>query len=212
MSSRIPDYTGTSNRAIAIFCWSRTEPDTPRWVEAEKMGHLAAANGFSVLTGGYSGSMEAVSKGARLARDAAAPASATASIEVTGIVLSEIFPDRVREGNQYLTKSRDSTSMLHRIEQLTTMSRYFVILPGTLGTLQELLCIWVQKMLHPSDRASPIIIAFRDPWEKCVRGIAETLQIPDAVSELVLFVDTPDEAMNFILEDDKQRASIESSS
>lgn len=56
--------------------------------------------------------------------------------EVVGVVVSGIFPDRVKEGNKYLTVQHDSTSMMHRIEQLTSLSRYYVILPGTLGTLQ----------------------------------------------------------------------------
>ncbi|CAD2216859.1 ribosomal protein L32-like protein [Angomonas deanei] len=62
--TKLPDYSG--HRALTVFCWSRTEEQTPRWEEAERLGRLAAEEGYSIVTGGYCGSMEAVSKGARL--------------------------------------------------------------------------------------------------------------------------------------------------
>ncbi|CAJ1993007.1 ribosomal protein L32-like protein [Leishmania donovani] len=201
MPSSIPDYQRTEKRAVAVFGWSHTEVGMPRWQQAEDVGRLAAQNGFTVITGGYGGSMEAVSKGAREVRDAAAAGSAAASAEVVGIVVSEVFPDRLTEGNKYLTKLLDSTSMLHRIEQLTTHSRYFIVLPGTTGTLQELVTIWVQKTIHPSDLPMPVIVAFRDPWEKCCQGIIESLQLSSHQANAIHFVDTPEEAIEWIVKD-----------
>ncbi|KAK7199096.1 ribosomal protein L32-like protein [Novymonas esmeraldas] len=201
MPSPIPDYSRTDKRAVAVFGWSRTEADTPRWHEAEAVGRLAAQQGFTVLTGGYGGSMEATSKGAREARDAAAAGSPAASVEVVGIVVSELFPDRFTEGNKYLTQVLDSTSMLHRIEQLTTKSRYFVVLPGTIGTLQELVTIWVQKSIHPGGRPAPVILAFRDPWERCCQGIIDSLQLSPQQACAIRFVDTPEEAVRWMAED-----------
>ncbi|KAG5467311.1 hypothetical protein CUR178_00953 [Leishmania enriettii] len=201
MPSPIPDYRRTEKRAVAIFGWSRTEEGTPRWLQAESVGRLAAQNGFTVVTGGYGGSMEAISKGAREVKDAAAADSPAASVEVVGIVVSQLFPDRLTEGNRYLTKLLDSTSMLHRIEQLTTLSRYFIILPGTTGTLQELVTIWVQKTIHPRDLPMPVIVAFRDPWERCCQGIIESLQLPSQQANAIHFVDTPEEAIEWIVRD-----------
>lgn len=203
MTSPVPDYSRRDRLAVAVFGWSRTQPGTPRWQQAEDCGRLAAENGFTVFTGGYCGSMEATSKGAREARDAAAPGSPAASIEVVGVVVSGLFPDRALEGNKYLTQVRHSTSMLNRIEQLTTHSRYFLILPGTMGTLQELTTIWVQKIIHPSGLPRPVIVAFRDPWEQCCRGIGESLDILPEQRAAVHFVDTPEEAVAFMLQDAK---------
>ncbi|KPA86127.1 ribosomal protein L32-like protein [Leptomonas pyrrhocoris] len=200
-SSPVPDYSRDDRLAVAVFGWSRTQPDTPQWQQAEDCGRLAAASGFTVFTGGYCGSMEAVSKGAREARDAAVPGSPAASMEVVGVVVSGLFPDRALEGNRYLTEMRDSTSMLNRIEQLTTHSRYFLILPGTMGTLQELVTIWVQKVIHPGGLPRPVIVAFRDPWEQCCKGIAETLSIPPEQRTAIHFVDTPEEAIEFMRKD-----------
>ncbi|KAG5466773.1 hypothetical protein LSCM1_00950 [Leishmania martiniquensis] len=201
MPSAIPDYQRTEKCAVAIFGWSRTEVGTPRWQQAESVGRLAAQNGLTVITGGYGGSMEATSKGAREVKDVAAVGSPAASVEVVGIVVSELFPDRQIEGNRYLTKLLDSTSLLHRIEQLTTSSRYFIILPGTIGTLQEMVTIWVQKIVHPRELPMPVIVAFRDPWEKCCQGITESLQLSSQHANAIHFVDTPEEAIEWIVKD-----------
>ncbi|KPI83637.1 ribosomal protein L32-like protein [Leptomonas seymouri] len=203
MASSVPDYRRSDKLAVAVFGWSRTQHGTPQWQQAEDCGRLAAEKGFTVYTGGYCGSMEAVSKGAREARDAAAPGSPAASIEVVGVVVSGLFPDRALEGNKYLTEICDSTSMLNRIEQLTSHSRYFLILPGTLGTLQELVTIWVQKVIHPSGLPRPVIVAFRDPWEQCCKGIVETLDIPPEQRTAVRYVDSPEEAIELMLKDAK---------
>lgn len=209
-NSKLPDYSGTKNRAIAAFGWSRTVPGTERWTQAETLGRLAAENGFSVITGGYGGSMEAVSKGAGETIDAgkAVTKSGYPKPEVIGIVVSEVFPDRVTTGNKYLTTTLDSTSMMHRIDQLTTMSRYFVILPGTLGTLQELCSIWTLQTLHPKKLPQPVIIAFRHPWKKCMFELQETLDLPEEQLRPIIYVDSAEEAMEIILADDKaQHAS-----
>lgn len=212
-SEKIPDFSGTKKRAITVYCWSRTVPNTPLWTEAETLGRLAATNGFTVVTGGYCGSMEAVSKGAREVIDSAvADAGAIHTTnespfpEVIGITVSGIFPDRVMAGNKYLTVQHDSDSMLHRIDQLIRQSRYFVILPGTLGTLQELTSIWMQSVLQPASTDRPVIIAFRDPWERCIRSIAECLKLPLDQAGHIRFVDSAEEAMALILEDAASRS------
>ncbi|EPY27082.1 ribosomal protein L32-like protein [Strigomonas culicis] len=150
--------------------------------------------------------MEAVSKGARAVIDSRG-AAAPETCEVVGVVVSGIFPDRRLTGNAYLTRTIDSDSMLHRIDQMMRLARYFVCLPGTMGTLQELTCVWMSAVLHPQTCAQPVIIAFRDPWESCCRAIAATLNFPPDQIELIHFVDTPEEAMEIVLaEEARERA------
>ena len=50
--------------AVAVFGSSQTEPGSTEWDEAFRAGTLLADAGFAVITGGYGGSMEAVSSGA----------------------------------------------------------------------------------------------------------------------------------------------------
>jgi predicted Rossmann-fold nucleotide-binding protein len=199
--SKLFDYSGTQHKNIAVYCWSRTERGTAWWNEADKLGKLAAENGYSIISGGYCGSMEAVSEGARKVVDAMERDGIEDRPEVVGIVVNGQFPDRALSGNPFLTKSVDAPNFPRRVELLASQSRYYVILPGTLGTLQELSTVWTLSYIHPSGLPKPVILAFRDPWEKVVASVTELLNIPQNVTDLVKFVDNADDCMRVILED-----------
>ena len=49
---------------VTIFGGSEPHAGEPAYEEARRLGELLAAAGFTVLTGGYIGTMEAVSRGA----------------------------------------------------------------------------------------------------------------------------------------------------
>ena len=235
------DYSAKAcGLAATVYCWSRSTPDSERWIQAEKLGHELAKIGCSVINGGYSGSMTAVSKGARLCaehrnNDAHAQAYPVSplkdyknvssgdvikkietdtykvdhvegapvakDISVRGILVPGQFPDRVSQGNAYLTEAVDSRSMLHRLDLLSSLSRYYVVLPGTLGTLTELVIIWQNSVLHPKGKDRPLILCFRDPWEKVVKFSCEALGISKDFEDAIQYVDTPEEAAAKILAD-----------
>ncbi|MFQ5342158.1 MAG: hypothetical protein ACE5F6_11500, partial [Anaerolineae bacterium] len=57
--------TSSSDRkVVAVFGGGAPPPGSPAYAEAERLGRLLARAGYSVLNGGYSGTMEAVSRGA----------------------------------------------------------------------------------------------------------------------------------------------------
>ncbi|MEJ5198439.1 MAG: DNA-binding protein, partial [Anaerolineae bacterium] len=51
-------------RTIAVFGSSRREEESALYREAYELGRVLAGAGYAVLTGGYNGSMAAVSRGA----------------------------------------------------------------------------------------------------------------------------------------------------
>ena len=55
----------SSSRAIAVFGGSRVERGSRQYVEAERVGALLAQAGFTLINGGYAGTMEASAKGAK---------------------------------------------------------------------------------------------------------------------------------------------------
>ncbi|ORC92328.1 putative ribosomal protein L32-like protein [Trypanosoma theileri] len=187
-------------RSIAVFGSSTTARSTPEWEQARHMGALAAQHGFSVITGGYGGSMEAVSQGARETIQQQGQKTDLPP-QVIGVTASVVFPHRNPRGNKYLTRQIDASSIMERIQHVISMSRYFVVLPGSLGSLQELICIWILSLLQREGIPKPVIIAFRDPWEKCILDVCRTLNVADTTLQLLHFVNSTKEAMQLILED-----------
>ena len=211
---QFPDFSGAKDKSITVYCWSRTEKGSTLWEEAEKVGRLSAELGFSVVTGGYCGSMEAVSKGAREhvdkvgaseERHTGSGGSSSTAPQVRGMLVPGLFPDRVTVGNKYLTDFTDATSLTNRLDLLTTQSRYYIVLPGTLGTLTELTLIWSLSLLHNPHQPKPIIICYRDPWERCLKHIAEDLNLPADNTNLIHYVDNAEEALAIITKDEANR-------
>ena len=230
VKSKFNDYSGVNDKSVTVYCWSRTEVGSPLWEQAEAVGRMAAEAGFSVVTGGYCGSMEAVSKGAREHVDkvsggggeeavdetnapaATSPAPQSSLPQVRGMLVPGLFPDRVTAGNKHLTHYKDTTSLSHRLDLLTSQSRYYIVLPGTLGTLTELALIWSLSLLHHPEMPKPIIICYRDPWERTIKHIAEDLSLPESNTSLIQFVDNAEEGIAIIKADDTARSQAAASS
>lgn len=117
-------------RTVAVFGSSQTELDTTEWAEAVAAGERLASVGIAVITGGYGGTMEAVSQGA-----------AGAGGLVIGVIAPTLFPDRTG-ANQYVHEMIEANSLAHRIDVMFDRADATLTLPGSLGTATELLMAW----------------------------------------------------------------------
>lgn len=242
----VPQRTGLNDysaarcgKHVTVYCWSNSVVGTERWAVAERLGSALASRGWGVVTGGYCGSMEAVSKGAaltaprpdtpvspqavalgetghsagcqieRFARaatttttnDSLAADSAVSQVSgvaVRGVLVPGQFPDRALKGNAFLTESMDARNMPHRLDVLSSLTRYYIVLPGTLGTLTELAIIWSLSVLHPRGLERPVILCWRDPWEGLVRNMCGALGIPADYESAIRYVDSVDESIALI--------------
>ena len=82
-----------SAKTVAVFGSALAPPDHPVLAEAERMGQLLAQAGFTLMTGGYSGTMEAASRGAHQAGG-----------HVIGVTM-DLFAPRLQP-NRWLTRER----------------------------------------------------------------------------------------------------------
>lgn len=116
--------------AVAVFGSSQTTPASPGWDEAAMVGAGLAAAGLSVVTGGYGGTMEAVSKGA-----------AEAGGHVIGVTAPSLFPDRPA-ANRYVVELIEAEDLLDRIGTMMKRVGGTITLPGSIGTVTEMLIAW----------------------------------------------------------------------
>src|SRR5438093_587576 len=113
--------------AITVFGGSRVEPGSREYVDAQQLGRALAERGFGVVTGGYNGTMEAVSRGAQ-----------EAGGHVVGVTVKVIAENFQRLPNEYLDQEIQTAALLERIDKLVELGAGYVILPGGSGTLAEL--------------------------------------------------------------------------
>ena len=154
------------------------------------LGKALAEKGFDVVSGGYGGTMEGVSKGSREGGGAA-----------VGVTVPTLFPARRADGNPYLTSQIKETSLLKRIDTMMELSPAGKIaLPGTLGTLAEIMAAWNVAALAPVGgyKACKLIL-WRNPWEVVVKAACENLKLSKEVVDCVVFVDTVEEAVAALL-------------
>ncbi|MGD8624316.1 MAG: LOG family protein [Anaerolineae bacterium] len=114
--------------AIAVFGSGSAPGGHQVLAQAEELGRLLAEAGFAVVSGGYGGTMEAASRGARLAGG-----------EVVGVTM-DLFTPRLKP-NGWLTRERRVKDFFPRLKHLTNADG-FIVLQGGIGTLTEATLTW----------------------------------------------------------------------
>jgi uncharacterized protein (TIGR00730 family) len=132
---------------VTVFGSARFEPDNPYYKEAVAVGAKLAHMGFTVMTGGGPGIMEAANKGA---------------FEAGGYSVGcNIILPKEQKPNPYLHKWIDIPYFFVRKYVMIKYSYAFVVMPGGIGTLDELfesLTLIQTKMINDF----PVVIFGRD--------------------------------------------------
>ena len=116
---------------ITIFWGARPRQGDPAYEDAFRLGNLLGQAGHIVLTGGYIGTMEAVSRGA-----------AEAGAHVIGITCEEIEAWRGVSCNPYVIEEIRYTTLRERLGALIEGCDAALALPGGAGTLAEVALMW----------------------------------------------------------------------
>lgn len=175
---------------ITIFGSARTPEADGGYQSARELGHKLAKHGFSVITGGGPGIMEAANRGASEVDRAL---SVGLSIELP----SEQAP------NRYAGVQVDFRYFFARKVCLAKYSTGFVFFPGGFGTLDEFgeLITLVQTQRIPR---FPLVLFGRGYWEGLVRWINDTLLTSGMISagDNALFhvTDSVDETVDWFLD------------
>lgn len=116
---------------ISVFGGSQTHPGEAEYEAAQHLGRLLAESGYTVLTGGYIGAMEAVSRGAH-----------EAGGHVIGVTCEEIERWRPIGANCWVKEEYRCKTLLERLQTLITTCDAAIALPGGPGTLAEVALLW----------------------------------------------------------------------
>jgi len=139
-----------------------------------------------VITGGYSGSMEAIS----------GAAAKTNGAVIEGVTCPPIFPSYGNSGNEYLNIVTRTNNIFQRLQVLYDKADYVVVLPGQIETIMELSTCWTNALVEENSRRRPPIFVVRKPWQAVIQALATTLQFDAVDINKLTFFDTVDELIN----------------
>ena len=153
------DDMGNIPPGVSIFGSARVAPGSPEYMAAEKLGRLLAQAGFSVITGGGGGVMEAGNKGA-----------AEAGGHSVGLNIELPFEQRP---NPYANVRLSFRYFFIRKVIFVKYSVAYVVMPGGFGTLDELseaITLIQTKRIRPF----PVFLVGSEYWQGLVDWIKNT--------------------------------------
>ncbi len=137
---------------ISVFGGAQPKEGEAAYAEAMELGKLLAERGHIVLTGGYIGTMEAVSRGAH-----------EAGGHVIGVTCTEIERWRGIGANRWVKEEWRKETLVERLHTLIHESDAAFALPGGAGTLTEISLLW-NLMIVESLHRRPLILIGRG-WQ-----------------------------------------------
>jgi len=187
------ELLGDVKNGVTIFGSARLKPNDKYYRDAVKTANILAKKGFTVITGGGGGIMEAGNKGACLAKKS----SIGLNIELPFEQVPNKFAD-MQMGFRYF---------FARKVMFLKYSRAFIAFPGGFGTLDELfesLTLIQTKKVKPF----PVILYGKEYWEGIAGWIKDTLLKGGFISKgdenIFCIVSTPEEAVRKILQHKKK--------
>lgn len=171
-------------KAITVFGSARVEPGTEYYRLGEEIGKVFAQAGFSIITGGGPGLMEAVSKGAR---------------RNDGLTIGLGIELPHEQGiNEYVDLGIDFRYFFVRKTMFVKYAQAFVALPGGFGTLDELFeCVTLRQT--SKIQQYPIVLVGHDFWDELIGWVRHHLveegMVSPAEASIIQVVDTAEEAL-----------------
>jgi len=173
--------------AVSIFGSARMKPEDPYYQKAVELSGLLAENGFSIITGGGGGVMEAANKGA-------------AEKNGKSVGLNIVLPME-QEPNPYSNIKVEFNYFFIRKVMFIKYAMAYVIMPGGFGTLDELfeaITLIQTKRVKPL----PVILFGSEYWGGLVEWIKATLLEDKMISvddlDILKITDDPEEILRIV--------------
>jgi uncharacterized protein (TIGR00730 family) len=174
---------------VTVFGSARYGEGHPAYALVQRMGAALARAGFTVMTGGGPGLMEAANRGAKEAGGASVGCNIVLPVE--------------QKPNAYLDRWVETRSFFVRKVMLAKYSYAFVAAPGGLGTLDEVFEVAVLVQTGKM-RGFPLVLLGVEYWRPLLDYLrdrlvpARTLDAADV--ERFRLTDSPEEAAEYIRE------------
>ncbi len=169
-------------KTIAVYGSSRITPHDEEYMTAQEVGRLLGQAGYAVMTGGYAGAMEAVSRGA-----------AEAGGHVIGVTTTAITALRPEGANPWVHEVIHYDRFSERVGHLVRHAQGYVAMQGGVGTLHEVVSAWELMRIGEIPRAP--IICYGVFWQEILHPVMTTRYIHPEYQELIHFAHSPAEVV-----------------
>ncbi|MDO8509626.1 MAG: TIGR00730 family Rossman fold protein [bacterium] len=188
------NFLNDLKREVTILGSARLPADNKYYQIALKLGQLLGQAGFTTITGGGPGIMEAANKGAF-----------EVGGESVGLNIQLPFEQRI---NPYVKKATAFFYFFTRKVMLTSPANAFIFFPGGFGTMDEFFEV-VDSMELGHMPVSPIVLVGKSFWEPLLKFLrkqssAQVHSIDEKMIDSWQVVETAEEAFDFI-KDNKDR-------
>lgn len=169
---------------ITVFGGSSPTEESTDYQFAYQLGAVLAAKGHTLLTGGYMGTMEAVSRGA-----------AEAGGHVIGVTCQEIENWRNVGHNKWVLEELRQETLMDRLNLLIDSCDAAIALPGGPGTLVEIALMW-NRMQIDAIPVRPLILVgngwkstfstfYREQENYLAAGSKQFIQFADGIEQIL---------------------------
>lgn len=184
------------DNGVSVFGSARVAEGHSWYALCRETAHCLVDHGFSVITGGGPGLMEAANRGAA---------------EAGGLSIGlNIELPHEQEPNPYANRSLDFHYFFARKLMFVRYARAFVIFPGGFGTLDEMFESLTLIQTHRI-RNFPTILVDSDHWQPLLGWIDSSLEDTGMISpgdkELLVVADTPSEVCEHVLRAKEQQTA-----
>jgi len=188
------EFLADLKKEVTFFGSARTAEDQHCYIEARKLARLLGEAGFTVVTGGGPGIMEAANRGA-----------SEAGAESVGLNIQ--LPHEQRT-NPFVKRAKGFYYFFTRKVMLSASAQAYIYFPGGFGTLDELFEM-VTLVQTGKTEAIPIVLVGKKYWDELFMWVREHQLARGYISvedlDIVKIVDTAEEAFELI-KDSPERA------
>jgi uncharacterized protein (TIGR00730 family) len=165
------------SKIITSFGSAFIQPDEPLYTEIVNLGVNIAKAGFTVGSGGYYGSMEAISKGAK---------------SVNGKTIGISVKGWERKVNEFIDENIQADNLMERIMKLINIADAYIIFKGGTGTLLEISA--TLELMNKKAMPEKKMIFYTDFWKNMIEILKQDSgSLSDLINKNVFFINNPDE-------------------
>lgn len=167
-----------------------------------RLGRLLAEKGFTVVSGGFGGTMEDISRGAKLAGG-----------RTIGVTCYAWEKPLYKKANDFVDKEIVAGHLLERIDIMIRESDAFIVFPGGTGTLLELSAV-LEHINKGLIKPKPVIL-IGNFWKPVIASLKKepvfsakikSLCAVSRCHELVTFVKTPEDCIKYLIRGQKKHS------